>query len=83
MEQIILPKIIFLAHFKIAQNIHYFCKVRTFRISVKNSNFQKLPKIVENTSLINETKNFAKNIFLAHFKIIFTIFVRSAPVEFL
>ena len=50
MEQIILSKNIFLAHFMIVQNFHYFCKVRACRISVKNSNFQKLPKIVENTS---------------------------------
>ena len=47
MEQIILPKNIFLAHFKIVQNFHYFCKVRACQISVKNSNFQKLPEIVE------------------------------------
>ena len=47
MEQIILPKNIFLAHFKIVQNFHYFCKVRACRISGKNFNFQKLPKIVE------------------------------------
>ena len=26
MEQIILPKIIFLAHFKIVQNVHYFVR---------------------------------------------------------
>ena len=43
-------KNIFLAHFKIVQNFHYFCKGRASRISVKNSNFQKLPKIVENNS---------------------------------
>ena len=43
-------KNIFLAHFKIVQNFNYFCKVRACRISVKISNFQKLPKIVENTS---------------------------------
>ena len=47
MEQTILSKNIFLAHFKIVQNFHYFCKVHACRISVKNSNFQKLPKIVE------------------------------------
>ena len=40
-------KNIFLALFKIAQNFHYFFKVRAFRIFVKNSIFQKLPKIVE------------------------------------
>ena len=37
----------FLAQFKIVQNFHYFCKVRACRIPVKNSIFQKLPKIVE------------------------------------
>ena len=42
-----LQKNIFLAQFKIAQNFHYFCKVRACRISVKNSILQKLPKIVE------------------------------------
>ena len=36
-EQIILCKNIYLAHFKIVQNIHYFCKVRAFRILVKYS----------------------------------------------
>ena len=41
------PKNIFLAHFKIVQNFNYFCKARAFPILVKNSNFQKLPKIVE------------------------------------
>ena len=42
-----LQKNIFLAQFKIAQNFHYFCKVPACGISVKNSIFQKLPKIVE------------------------------------
>ena len=46
-EQIILPKNIFLPQFRIVQNFHYFCKVRACRISVKNSIFQKMPKIVE------------------------------------
>ena len=46
-EQIILPKNIFLAQLKIVQNFHYFCKVRACPISVKNSIFQKMPKIVE------------------------------------
>ena len=45
-----LQKNIFLAQFKIAQSFHYFCKVRACRISVKNSIFQKLPKIVEKHS---------------------------------
>ena len=42
-----LQKNIFLAQFKIAKSFHYFCKVRACRISIKNSIFQKLPKIVE------------------------------------
>ena len=46
-EQIILPKNIFLPQFRIVQNFHYFCKVRACPISVKNSIFQKMPKIVE------------------------------------
>ena len=71
MEQIILPKNIFLAYFMIVQKIHYFCKFRACRISVKNSNFQNLPKIVENSSLNEWNKQFCqKNIFLAHFKIV-------------
>ena len=41
-----LPKNIILAQIKIAQNFHYFCKGRACRILVKNSIFQKLPKIV-------------------------------------
>ena len=49
-------KNIFLAHFKIVQNFHYFCKARACRIPVKNSNFQKLPKIVENTSFNEQNK---------------------------
>ena len=46
-EQIILPKNISPALFEIVQNFHYFCKVRTCRISFKNSIFRKLSKIVE------------------------------------
>ena len=42
-----LNKNTFLAKFKVVQNFHYFCKVRACRISVKDSIFQKLPKIVE------------------------------------
>ena len=49
-------KNIFLAHFKIVQNFHYFCKVHACRIYVKNSNFQKMPKIVENTSFNEQNK---------------------------
>ena len=70
-EQIILPKNIFLAQFKIVQNFHYFCKVRACPISVKNSIFQKLPKIVEkHFSWWVEQIILQKNIFLAQFKIV-------------
>ena len=85
MEQIILPKIIFLAHFKIVQNFHYFCKVRACRISVKNSIFQKLPTIVEKHFFWwMEQIILSKNIFLAHFMIVqnFHYFCKDAPVEF-
>ena len=46
LEEIILPKNIFLAIFMIVQTFHYFCKVRACRITVKNSIFQNMPKIV-------------------------------------
>ena len=55
-KQIILPKNIFLSQFKIVQNFHYFCKVRGCRILIKNSIFQKLSKIVENTSFDESNK---------------------------
>ena len=64
-----LQKIIFLAQFKIAQNFHYFCKVRACRISVKNSILQNCLKLWRNTSLMRGTNNLPKNIFLAQFKI--------------
>ena len=84
-EQIILPKNIFLAQFEIVLNFHYFCKVRACRISVKNSNFQKLPKIVEKHFFDDGNKQFIQKIFLhtiwdsTKFSL---FFVRSAPVEF-
>ena len=65
-EQIILPKNIFLAQFEIELNIHYFCKVHTCRISVKNSNFQKLPKIVEKHFFDEGNKQFIQKIFSSH-----------------
>ena len=83
-EQIILPKNIILAQFKIVQNFHHFCKVRAYRFFVKKSIFQKLHKIVEkHFRWWVEQIILPKNIFLAQFKIvqIFTIFVRSAPVN--
>ena len=42
-EQIKLPKNIFIANFEIVQNFHHFCKVRGCGFSVKNSIFQKQP----------------------------------------
>ena len=70
-EQIILPKNIFLAQFKIVLNLHYFCKVRTCRISVKNLNFKKLPKIVEKHFFWwKEQIILPKNIFLAQLQIV-------------
>ena len=85
MEQIILPKNIFLAHLKIVQNFHFFYNVSACRISVKNSYFQNLPKVVEKHFFWwMEQIICHKIIFLAHFKIVqnFHFFIRSAPVEF-
>ena len=71
MEQIILPKNIFLAQLKIVQNFHYFCKVRACPISVKNSIFQKMPKIVEKHFFWwVEQIILPKNIFLPQFRIV-------------
>ena len=71
LEEIILPKNIFLAKFKIVQNFHYFCKVRACRITVKNSIFKKLHKIVEKLFFWwLEEIILPKNIFLAQFKIV-------------
>ena len=70
-EQIILPKNIFFTQLEIVLNFHYFCKVRACRISVKNSNFQKLPKIVEkNFFWWKEQTIYSKNIFLAQLEIV-------------
>ena len=65
-------------------NFHHFCKVRACRYSFKNSIFQKLRNIVEKHFLWwVEQIILPKNIFLAQIEIIkiFTIFVRSAPVD--
>ena len=65
-EQTIYSKNIFFTQLEIVLNFHYFCKVRACRISVKNSNFQKLPKIVEKQLfLMKGTNNFAKKYFLS------------------
>ena len=65
-EQIILPKNIFLAQFEIVLYFHYFCKVRACRITVKNSIFQKLPKIVEKHFFDEGNKQFIQKIFSSH-----------------
>ena len=71
LEEIILPKNIFLAKFKIVQNFHYFCNVRACRITVKNSIFQNMPKIVEKHFFWwVEQIIMLKNIFIAQFKIV-------------
>ena len=71
LEEIILPKNIFLAKFKIVQNFHYLCKVCACRITVKNSIFQNMPKNVEKHFLWwLEQIISPKNTFLAQFKIV-------------
>ena len=83
-EQIILPKNIFLAQFKIVQIFTIFVRSAPVDIPSKIQIFQKLPKIVEKHFLLwVEQIILTKNIFLAQLKIvqIFTIFVRSAPVN--
>ena len=65
-------------------NFHHFCKVRACRYSFKNSIFQKMRKLVEKHFFWwVEQIILPKNIFLAQIEIIqiFTIFVRSAPVD--
>ena len=83
-EQIILTNNIFLAQFKIVQINTIFVRSAPVDISVKNSIFQRLPKIVEKHFLWwVEQIVLPKTIFLAQFKLvqIFTIFVRIAPVD--
>ena len=70
-EQTIYSKNIFLAQLEIVLNFHYFCKVRACWISVKNSNFQKSPKIVEKHFFWwKEQIIYSKNIFLAQLEIV-------------
>ena len=56
-----LAKNIFLAQFEIVLNFQYFCKAGACRISVKNPNFQKLSKIVDEGN-----KQFIQKIFSSH-----------------
>ena len=67
-----------------SSNFHHFCKVCACRYSVKNSIFQKLPKIVEKHFLWwVEQIILTKNIFLAQFEDSsnFHHFCKSAPVD--
>ena len=59
------------AQLEIVLNFHYFCKVCPCWISVKNSNFQKLPKIVEKHLFWwKEQIILPKNIFLTQFEMV-------------
>ena len=83
-EQIILTKNIFIAHFKIVQFLTIFVRSAPVDIPLKKSIFQLLPKIVEKHFLWwVEQIILTKNIFVAQIGIIqiFTIFVRLAPVD--
>ena len=66
-----LAKNIFLAQFEIVLNFHYFCKVRACWISIKNSIFQKLPKIVEKHFFWwGEQTIYSKNFFFTQLEIV-------------
>ena len=76
----------FLAQFKIAQNFHYFCKVRACQLSIKNSIFLKFPKTVEKHFVWWEEQIILQNnIFLALFKIAqnFHYFCKGRACRFL
>ena len=61
-----LSKNIFFTQFEIVLNFHYFCKGRACRISVKNSIFQKLLKIVEKHFFDEANKQFIQKVFSSH-----------------
>ena len=85
MEQIILPKNIFLPHFEIVQNFHYFVRSAPVDIPSKIQFSKTASNVVEMFLLMSPTNNFAKKHSLTHFEIVqnFYYFVRSAPVDFL
>ena len=82
-EQIILTKNIFFAQFKIVQIFTIFVRSAPVDIPSKIQFSKNCLKIWRTLPLMSGTNNFDKNIFLAQFKIvqIFTIFVRSPPVD--
>ena len=73
----------FFTQFERVLNFHYFCKLRACLISVKSSNFQKLPKIVEKHFFWWKQQTILpKNIFIAQFEIVLNIHYFCKPVEF-
>ena len=84
-EQIILPKNIFLPHFEIVQNFHYFVRSAPVNFPSKIQFSKNCLKCCRNVSFDEWNKLFCqKNIFLPHFEIVqnFHYFVRSASVDF-
>ena len=85
-EQIILPKNIFLPHFEIVQNFHYFVRSAPVDFPPKIQFSKNCLKCWRNVSFDEWNKKFCqKIIFLPHFEIVqnFHYFVRSSPVYFL
>ena len=76
-EQIILPKYIFLPHFEIVQNFHYFVRSAPVDFLSKIQFSKKCLKCCRNVllmSLILRRKMLPKNIFLPHFE--FSLFCK-------
>ena len=67
MEQIILPKNIFLPHFEIVQNFHYFVRVAPVDFLSKIQFPKSVSNVVEMFLLMSGTNNFAKKYFLTPF----------------
>ena len=67
MEQIILPKNIFLPHFEIVQNFHYFVRSAPVDFPSKNQFSKNCLKCCRNVSFDEWNKWFAKNYFLTPF----------------
>ena len=77
-------KNIFLPHFEIVQNFHYFVRSAPVNFPSKIQFSKNCLKCCRNDSFDDGTNNFAKDYFLTHFEIVqnFHYFVRSAPVDF-
>ena len=67
MEQIILPKNIFLPHFEIVQNFHYFVRSAPIDFLSKIQFSKKCLKCCRNVLLMSRTNNFAIKYFLTPF----------------